>query len=141
MEFHGWGGGQPIMQSLQLELRLNWDVTIYFSINKQMKLNYSLFFLVCNSQNTCDKQPYQTKPSIFGTFWRISQPHNLGLTYRLLRWNGVANPVLLNIINPLFENIIFFGLKGGAFFLGSQDHHHFPYFLHSSRKIKSNKKS
>ena len=80
------------------------------------------------SSETCIKWPNQTKPSIFGTSWRISQPHDLGLTYRLLHWNGVAKPVLLNIINPLFDNI-FFRPKGRVrCFLAAQDHH-FHYFL------------
>ena len=52
--------------------------------------------------------------AIYNASRRISQPHDLGLTYRLLHWNGVAKPVLLNKINPVF--------------LGAQDHH-FPYFL------------
>ena len=42
----------------------------------------------------------------------MSQPHNLGLIYGLLRWNRVVKPVLLNTINPIFANI-FFAPKGG----------------------------
>ena len=37
------------------------------------------------SSETCIKWPNQTKLSIFGTSRRISQPHELGLIYRLLR--------------------------------------------------------
>ena len=59
------------------------------------------------SSETCVKQPNQTKPSIFGTSRRISQPHILGLIYRLLCWNPVAKPVVLNTIKPTFENISF----------------------------------
>ena len=60
----------------------------------------------------CDKKPCQTKPSIFGTSWSITRPHVLRLIYRLLCWNRVAKPVIMNTIKPTFENILFWA-KGG----------------------------
>ena len=47
-----------------------------------------------------------------GTFWMISRPPELRLSYRLLRWDRVAQQDVLNTMNPIFENI-FFHLKGG----------------------------
>ena len=44
-------------------------------------------------------------------FSRTSPPHKLGSIYRLLCWKGVAQPVVLNTINPIFGNI-FFALRG-----------------------------
>ena len=46
-----------------------------------------------------------TKMSISGTFWRTYQPNEHGLTYKLLRWNSVAKPIVVNKIKPILENI------------------------------------
>ena len=66
------------------------------------------------SSKTRVKQPNQTKPSIFATYQRISQPHELGLIHGLLRCNRVAEPVILNTIKPIFENFDFLAYRGGA---------------------------
>ena len=50
--------------------------------------------------------PNQAKPSILGTYWSISQSHELGIT------NRIAKQVLLNAINPTFVNISFLSLRG-----------------------------
>ena len=39
------------------------------------------------------------------SFLRISRPHKLWSTYRLLRWNLVAQPILLQTINPNSKTI------------------------------------
>jgi hypothetical protein len=43
----------------------------------------------------------------YHTSRRISQAQELGFIYRLLRWNRVAKPVLLNTINAIFDDIFF----------------------------------
>jgi hypothetical protein len=55
---------------------------------------------------------------IFGTSRRISQLHELWLIYWLIRWNRVAKLILLNSINPIFENIYLFALRGAGSIFG-----------------------
>ena len=57
------------------------------------------------SSEKCQKLTVWFGKAINHTFWRISQAHDLGLIYRLLRWKRVTNPVLLNTINPIYEKI------------------------------------
>ena len=59
------------------------------------------------SSEKCQKLTVWFGKALNHTSRRISQAHNLGLIYRLLRWNGVAKTVLLNTINPILEKIYF----------------------------------
>ena len=45
--------------------------------------------------------------AIFRTYWRISQPHEIRLTYRSMCWNRLAKTVLLDVITSKFDNIHF----------------------------------
>ena len=59
------------------------------------------------SSKTCLNQPNQTKTSNFSRFWMISQPPEIRLIYRLLRWNRVAQLIILNVINQHFVTLYY----------------------------------
>jgi hypothetical protein len=48
----------------------------------------------------------------FGTVWLISRPHDVGLFFRLLRWNRGFRAQILNTINPICEIFWILTLRG-----------------------------